>query len=700
MPAYARYNIAEFVRSSPSEVVGLLQRAYAADGFLSQYTRQTKAWARVIPELQQSLLTLLTDRPATSGWHVLLEYPLYRLRRRIDLVILAGDLILVVECKVGAETFGAEHARQVEEYALDLRDFHAHSRGRVIVPILWSTDVQSSTPTLINLGWELASQNVTTVLRAGCAGLAQLFSAVSEFSRGPVLDVDQWDHSPYKPVPNVVEAATSIFAGHDVRSIANADADNLRSASMRLLELIGEARREQKRYLLILTGVPGSGKTLAGLDVVHSAIATGLEQQGDIVYLSGNTPLVVVLREALARDEHGRSLADRDNKRLGDIRRQVRTRIQHINDFLQEGYRGTSPKPPHEHVIVFDEAQRAWDEKQGFEKFERPESEPTLLLELMSRHPDWSVCVCLIGTGQEINSGEDGVMGWGEALRKTNGNDRHKWNVFGPASVLSGTKSVVSTLGELPSDVPTNIEVALELSVPQRSFRSPKLSVWVDHLLFGDWVAAHQVIRQLDQYPIVITRSLRDAKTWLKERGRGERRFGLLASSGARRLRADGIGITLNATAGAEIAQWYLNPRGDIRSSYALEVPANEYTCQGLELDFTCLCWGGDLLWGEQSHSWEPARLLGNGWQRVRNEDSRRFLVNSYRVLMTRAREGLAIWIPEGDASDPTRMPEPLDATAAFLVRCGATPLPKNIGFADEPANHADRILPATGQAG
>jgi DUF2075 family protein len=168
---------------------------------------------------------------------------------------------------------------------------------------------------------------------------------------------------------------------------------------------------------------------------------------------------------------------------------------------------------------------------------------------------------------------------------------------------------------------------------------------------------------------------LASAKSWLEERGRGERRYGLVASSGARRLRADGLGVTLNASAGSEIAQWYLNPHGDIRSSYALEVAANEYTCQGLELDFTCVCWGGDLLWNEAARSWAYSRLLGTSWQRVRNRISQRFLANSYRVLLTRAREGLVLWIPSGNESDPTRCPDLLDATAAFLTRCGVVPI-------------------------
>lgn len=154
------------------------------------------------------------------------------------------------------------------------------------------------------------------------------------------------------------------------------------------------------------------------------------------------------------------------------------------------------------------------------------------------------------------------------------------------------------------------------------------------------------------------------------------RRYGLLASSGARRLRADGIGTLLHATAGAEIAHWYLNEPGDIRSSFALEVPANEYTCQGLELDFTCLCWGGDLLWDESQMAWQHSRLSGNRWQKQRTSVAQQFSENSYRVLLTRGREGMVLWIPNGDATDHTRAPGPLDATAHFLLQCGASILP------------------------
>ena len=658
---------------NPAEIAGTLQQAYAMDGFASQYTRQTKAWVLILPKLQESLKSLLEVRPESSTWSILLEYPLYRLRRRIDIVILARDLIVVVEYKVGAEDFASDDKRQVEEYALDLCDFHARSRSRRILPILWCTEALPSESDELCDGNDSHRMTVAAVVNVGTEGLTTVLARLHLSNEEDEIVPFDWDRSPYRPVPSIIEAATSIFAGHNVRNIANADADNLRCASARLMELIEEAHAQGQRYLIILTGVPGSGKTLAGLDVVHGAIATGIENQGDIVYLSGNTPLVNVLREALARDEYRRSATIGKGRGIGNIRRDVRTRIQHINDFLKEGLRNDADTPPHEHVIVFDEAQRAWDKAQGFDKFERTASEPALLLELMSRHRDWCACVCLIGSGQEINSGEDGVFGWGEALREMSAEIHARWRVFAPSDVfLVDCSPNMSRLGMLPPSISTEIEADLQLIVPQRNFRSPNFSRWVDYVLTGDITAASSEAERCASYPMKVTRSLSEARAWLEDHGRGERRFGLLASSGARRLRADGVGVTLNATSGDEIAQWYLNPRGDIRSSYALEVPANEYTCQGLELDFACICWGGDLLWCEESGPWTMRRLSGTNWQQVRNQDARRFLMNSYRVLMTRAREGLVIWVPRGDGLDETRAPEPLDATATLLIRCGA----------------------------
>lgn len=660
MPAYFRSTFQEFLDTEPDTISAALHSGYVRDGFQSQYTTQTSAWDKAIGLLQEEIGRVVERIPASSEWGLLLEYPLYRLKRRVDLIVLAGDVIVATEMKVGADRFLSMDRRQAEEYGLDLRDFHSDSAGRLIVPVLWITGSDSGT-------WSSDVDGpVSEVQRLGRHELAPFLISLSRDGDGAQIDVARWDESAYEPVPNIIEAATSIFRGHNVRDIARADASNLDEAAYRVVELIGEARRTRSKRLIFLTGVPGAGKTLAGLQAVHDAVATGADDEGDIVYLSGNTPLVVVLREALAQDEHSRS-----DRTLTEVRRDVRARIQHINDFLKEYLLGSS-EPPHEHAVVFDEAQRAWDAAQGEKKFDRPDSEPAILLDLMSRHEDWCALIGLVGGGQEINSGEEGIAGWGDALRQLP-DDGRGWEVFGPNEIYHGGPTTGDLdLGRLPNGVIKHVEDDLRLRVPMRTFRSPRLADWVRHVLEGDDAAARALVPELGSYPIVLTRRLSDLKRWLRDQGRGQRRYGLLASSGARRLRAFGLGERLNATDRRKIAYWYLKGRNDVRSSYALEVPANEYTCQGLEIDFAGLCWGADFRWDPSSAAWLYRRFRGNRWTRVKKEGTQRFIQNKYRVMLTRAREGLGIWVPRGTERDHTRKPEYYDGTAEFLLACGA----------------------------
>ena len=341
---------------------------------------------------------MLRMSPNTADWLVLLEYPLYRLRRRIDVLILSPTAIVVVELKVGESSFRSADRRQVEEYALDLRDFHAASSGLSLVPVLWCTDANTtfSSPS-VNAG------DVAEVCFVGKFGLAGFLGQISNIVPAAHFEIREWESGQYRPVPTVVDAATTLFAGHGVREITQADATNLDTSANRVVEIIQETKRNGSRSLVFLTGVPGSGKTLAGLQVVHSAVESGVEDKGDIVYLSGNTPLVVVLREALARDVAGRRKARGERPGLAEARNSVRTRIQHIIDFLREYLTNDDGSSPHEHVIVFDEAQRAWDEDYGRKKFGRPSSEPSLLLDIMGRHPDWCSIVALVGGGGARN---------------------------------------------------------------------------------------------------------------------------------------------------------------------------------------------------------------------------------------------------------------------------------------------------------
>jgi hypothetical protein len=671
MSAYYRSSVKSFLSSDERSILATLTSQYANDGYVSQYTSATIAWTLTLPALKRELEKLTQASQASSSWQVMLEYPLYRLRRRIDAVVLTPNGVVVIEIKTGATEFVSSDKRQAVEYALDLRDFHAASASLAIFPILWAFEAPEA-QTQAHKG---NAKGVNSLSLVGQNTLANtLLEVVGNLGFSGFDEAEKegaaWDNSPYEPVPSVVDAAISLFAGHGVREITVAGSKNLNEAANAVFAIIELARQQSIHAVVFLTGVPGAGKTLAGLNIVHDASQHDLSTTGDIVYLSGNTPLVIVLREALALDLHERNSAGSKKSTLSEARASTRATIQHINDFLKE-YVQSSSAAPSGHVIVFDEAQRAWDAQQGKEKFGRSASEPLLVLETMARHTDWSVTVCLIGIGQEINDGEEGVGGWAAAIDQISMTSPDQWKVIGPNAIFSESRSV-NTLGKILSGSEETRNDSLHLDVSMRSFRSPELGTWVDELLSGNAKSAGEIKSRLS-YPIYLTRNLGEAKSWLKLITRGLRRKGLLASSGARRLRADGVGETLNATDGSSIAHWYLKPVGDIRSSHALEVPANEYTSQGLEIDFACICWGGDLI--VEDGQWIPRKLAGNSWNEIRAERNILFVLNSYRVLLTRAREGMIIWVPDGDLEDSTRSPAELDRVYQELLNAGCVEL-------------------------
>lgn len=672
MPAYFRASVETFLATPDDVVISRLTTSYAQDGYVSQYTSATLAWALTLPNLRLALQKIVLAACQTATWQLLLEYPLYRLRRRIDVIVISPTSIFVIELKTEADAFLSADKRQAIEYAQDLRDFHLPSKEACLYPILWALGAASSQ--IIN-NTELIKKGVSPLSLVGQDGLATALLQLSGTDGFPSNEASEvygrsWDEGAYQPVPSVIEAAVTLFAGHGVREITIAGAKNLNEVAETVLSIIQSTQHGGGHALVFLTGVPGAGKTLAGLNIVHSAANYGLSTKGDVVYLSGNTPLVVVLREALAVDRHAQESKSGREPTMAAARAFTRATIQHINDFLKEYVHGSSSAPSG-HVIVFDEAQRAWDARQGKEKFGRDASEPQLVLETMAKHTDWSVTVCLVGLGQEINDGEEGLAGWAEAVEKLALAQPRQWKVHAPTHVYGETRSV-GTLGRLPESIDCIQNELLHLDVPMRSFRSPQLGEWIEALLQGNFHHAKTLSLAM-VFPLKLARNLEAAKRWLNESTRGQRRMGLLASSGARRLRADGICETLNATDGSAIAHWYLKPPGDIRSSYALEVPANEYTSQGLELDFACLCWGGDLI--HRQGAWMTRRLGGNKWNTVSNVKGSLYVLNSYRVLLSRAREGMVIWVPRGASDDHTRSAEELDGVAECLIASGVTPL-------------------------
>jgi len=599
---------------------------------------QVRAWRAQIALLRGALSGF------PGSWHVLLEYPLLRLGRRIDAVILTDRVILVLEFKVGATGFGAADRAQVDDYALDLFDFHAASRDHPVVPLLVATEARPTSP-----AWPLLWHGVTQVLDVDAGSLANTIRQIIE--RAPplvALDAAAWEAAPYHPVPTIVEAAQMLYGRHGVAEIAAARAEiaNLTRTTEALLSAIDSAQRMHQHLVLFVTGIPGAGKTLCGLNVVFGT-------DSGAAFLTGNLPLVHVMREALARDAQGQG------RSLRQARQETESALQPLIGFLRDNLPRSAP--PHEHVIVFDEAQRAWDAEFGRRKFGHAESEAALFLDIMHRHNDWAVIVALVGGGQEINTGEAGLAEWGRALLA-----RPSWRVRAAPTALTNSDARQLLFAIAPAAL--EIDPALHLDVPVRSIHSGAVAPWVDAVLAGDADRAAGIAA--GGIPVRITRSLAALRAALRRRARGTRRSGLVCSAGAKRLIADGLWPEFPHLDRDAVANWFLRRWPDVRASDALEVPATQFAIQGLELDYVGLAWGNDLV--RRDGRWTARAFIGSGWQDRRRDAGVAYVINTYRVLLTRARYETIIWVPRGDQSDATRPPWEFDQIARFLEDSGA----------------------------
>lgn len=646
---------------SADEIAGALSLKQLVDRrFRDQRPEQADAWREQVQILQQCATALFQKLPSTRNWTVLLEYEIPRRQRRIDAVILANHCIFAVEFKVGACTFTRGARWQAEDYALDLRDFHGESHDRDVTPILVATDASGV-------------ENRDGVLCCGRNELADVLVnayclRVQADPEASPIDAERWDEAEYRPSLHIVEAANEVFVGHSVREMSHAYADNLTLTVDALGSAVDRARSEQRRVVCFVTGVPGSGKTLVGLTAVHGG---GIHvEDGRSAFMSGNGPLVKVLRTALRRDRAHTREAGRA------IGRSVELLVQNVHGFTEEYGLRLRDSVPRERVLVFDEAQRAWsaDKLQSWNARNRrgqqsAQSEAGLILDIMGRWTDWCVVVALVGGGQEIHTGEAGLESWGRALVES----PYPWDVIASPEVLHGGASVADHR-LFTDDIPARIRVlpceALHLSVTVRSPRAQQLTEWVNAVLDLDSRRARDALTDFSGFRIGLTRHLHEARAWLRDATHGDLRPGLLASSGALRLRAHGLELSTDFRRAFPVDDWFLDPPGDLRSSHMLEVAMTEFESQGLELDYTGLCWGDDLTVGVDGR-WEMRKLNSSKWQRVSNPSARQYLLNKYRVLLTRAREGMIMWVPQGDKCDPTRDPERLDRTAAYLQQTG-----------------------------
>lgn len=658
----------QFITAETSHIVGKLAARLGLQYAVEP--GQLAAWTYQIEHLKQVLCHF-------RAAHVFLEFSIPRMGRRADVVLLLNGLIFVLEYKVGQAQFTRHDIEQTLGYALDLSHFHETSHGRVIVPVLIAT--HASTARTISL--RDTRDNVLPVSLTNRAGLDAVLSHVSLSHLGQSIPALEWSTGRFKPTPTIVEAAQALYRKHSVEEITRneAGATNLSVTSTYIDNVINNSRARGIKSICFVTGVPGSGKTLAGLTIANSR----MEAAGDnhAVFLSGNGPLVDVLREALTLD----CLAN--EKRIGSVKRKSKTEvetathafIQNIHHYRDEHV--DSDKPPVDRIAVFDEAQRAWNATQTSKFMQKKRgklgfamSEPELLLSIMNRHDGWATVICLVGGGQEINTGEAGIGEWIHVLN----NKFPHWHIHLSEQVADTDYVGVRQSERLLSAANVNLAPELHLAVSLRSYRAESVSRFVGALLADQPEEAKSLSSELADFPIFVTRDLHRARDWLRQKRRGPERAGLLASSNALRLKPEGIFVK----AGIEPCKWFLAPSTDIRSSNALEDAGSEFDVQGLELDWACVAWDANLR--RSHHNWIPYSFSGTSWQNIRQPDRAKYLINSYRVLLTRARQGMVIFVPRGDANDPTRLPAMYDPIYEYLRKAGIAELPiPSVGEAD-----------------
>lgn len=650
--AYYSSSIDIFRQTSKDEILGKIVQGseFAIEG------EQRDAWLEEISILREVL--------SSFEGSVYFEYSIPRMGRRIDVVLLIETVIFVLEFKVGEKDFIVSAEDQVWDYALDLKNFHETSHDHFIAPILIATESKDTAAAIV-----LTPHNdkVFFPIRTNVHLLGEVIKSVLSLSEGQSVRAVEWESGRYSPTPTIIEAAMALYNRHSVGDISRSDAGaiNLSQTSSSLSEIIRISKERSQKSICFVTGVPGAGKTLVGLNIstTHNDKNSSLYS----VYLSGNGPLVKILCEALARDKVSRVKEQGSRIKKGEAMSEVKAFIQNVHHFRDECLLDAGLL--HEHVVLFDEAQRAWNKEQTCNFMRRKknkpgfnQSEPEFLISCLDRHQDWAVIVCLVGGGQEINTGEAGIAEWIESLNRS----FPQWHVY-ISPRLSDSEYGASDI-QKALEVRQHVEYKpeLHLSVSMRSFRAENVSLLVKQLLDHHSDDAKKTLSLLkDKYPIVITRDQGKAREWLKKQARGSERYGIVVSSQAERLKPYAIDVK----SPMDPVHWFLDGKEDVRSSYYLEDVATEFHVQGLELDWVCITWDADFRY--MKNGWEHWSFCGDRWNRIRKDERKNYLKNAYRVLLTRARQGMIIVVPTGDIKDPTRHPDFYDGIFEYLSTIG-----------------------------
>lgn len=666
--AYYCNSIPGFIDDTSNNIIGqLVKHAFEIN------TEQRDAWEKQIESLQKRL-----EKCGMQG-DIIFEYDIVRLGKRIDVVLLIRHMVFSLEFKNGKKIFTAQDAQQAEDYAIDIKNFHKESENLFVCPILIATDAKKEDiPQNQSNGHYpdkqiyLQKENIETLLPK-VAKLTGLYGSDEK------IDFEKWFNSPYYPTPTIIAAAVEAYTTHNISEIAKSEAgqNEIDACENVIGRIIDYAKTKKKKCVCFVTGVPGAGKTLIGLDVV----AKNLDKNDDSlsVYLSGNGPLVEVLREAL-KDSVKRTKKTKLDEQTKEA---INSLIQKSYTFKKDNAKKFAPTA--EKIMIFDEAQRVWNEQKMTTKHNKEaefsKSEPELLFEIMNRHQDWAVMICLIGLGQDIYDGEVGINEWFRcAIDKFT-----DWEIFYSPSIFDQTEDILSDKEKIRECPRCHEDKSLHLKTSIRSFRADKQCEFVNSLLENKPETAREVYEDISKkYPIFVSRNLDEAKTWVRKQVRGSQRCGVLACSSAQRLKPEGIYVPTDI----DVKNWFLAPSDDLRSSNMLEIVASEFKVQGLEIDWGLVCWDADLR-RKNKNEWDYYNFRGSKWTKRNKSEQQRYLVNSYRVLLTRARQGMVIFVPHGVSKDidTTRDSSYYDAIYEYLLSCGIKELPADNSSISEGAS-------------
>lgn len=692
----------DFLHTPPLSVLGAMHSNYHGETL----TTTNDAWEGEI-KILQDVLKQWEDEDA----HIIFEYDIPRLGKRIDTVLLLRGVIFCLEFKIGQNEGLQNDLEQALDYALDLKNFHLFSADKQIVPILVPSRIETATTEFKPSPYD---DGIFNPIICGARNLQQTIEKIISHTEDKINQDtwgEKWIISPYSPTPTIVEAARTLYENHSVEDITRHEADKVSTdrTIAYLLEIIEKSKDNGEKSICFVTGVPGAGKTLVGLDVaIKQTYKDGeKDKENGAVYLSGNGPLVAVLTEALAIDNQKKCRNRGERKNLSDSRREVSEFIQMIHRYRDnmlakiknpvEGgvleidpqkaiAHGSTGYSEVEHVAIFDEAQRSWTHKRLADYLKRggtygnklkvpnfPVSEAAFLIWSLDQREDWAVIICLVGGGQEINTGEAGISEWIDALNK----HFTQWKIF-ISNKLTEPEYAEGKVNEL---LVNNDRVTysddLHLAVSLRSFRAETLSSFV-HSLLDFNPDAGDLYKDVSSkgYPVLLTRDIDKARAWLRSKSRGSEQTGILVTKVAARFKPQAVNVLAQGDENA--VHWFLEDKTDIRSSNYLEEAATEIQVQGLELDYVCVLWDADMRCG--NNKWNYFKFNGKtNWNPEKNPENRKYMLNAYRVLLTRARQGIVICVPygnnrknsEGFPEDATRLPEFYDGTYAYFKSIG-----------------------------